>query len=217
METYEVTRSLLVENFLRIDGLPIDFNDYMYQQDIYDCESESILLKTGRQVGKTTLGACFIIAETLAIPFFKTLFVAPTKEQTSRFSITKLSKIIQYSPHIKRHFIGGTDNILLKLLRNGAEIILNYAQDDADRIRGPTADRIFLDEVQDMNLEATFPVIRETMANSDYQFLLPAGTPKSLDHLQVAVSGAENTVYEVAVQFCDPYTQSEALLDEKNV
>jgi hypothetical protein len=43
------------------------------------------------------------------------------------------------------------------------------------------------------------------------------GTPKSLDHLQVAVSGAENTVYEVAVQFCDPYTQSEALLDEKNV
>jgi hypothetical protein len=43
------------------------------------------------------------------------------------------------------------------------------------------------------------------------------GTPKSLDHLQVAVSGAEDTIYEVAVQFCDPYTQSEALLDEKNV
>lgn len=42
------------------------------------------------------------------------------------------------------------------------------------------------------------------------------GTPKSLDHLQVAVSGAENTVYEAVIQFCDPYTQSPDLLDEKN-
>ncbi len=42
------------------------------------------------------------------------------------------------------------------------------------------------------------------------------GTPKSLDGLQVAVSGAEDTIYEAVIQFCDPYTQSLDLLQEKN-
>ncbi len=42
------------------------------------------------------------------------------------------------------------------------------------------------------------------------------GTPKSLNHMQVAISGPNNEVYEVVTQFCDPYTQSKALLDEAN-
>lgn len=213
--SYEVLRSLLVRDLLKVDGKAIDFDNYMYQEEIYDCTYDSILLKTGRQVGKTTLGACFIVTESLALPFFKTLFVSPTKEQTSRFSVTKLSKIIQYSPHIKKYFLGGTDNILLKLLKNGSEIILNYAQDDADRIRGPTADRIFLDEVQDMNLESTFPVIRETMANSDYQYLLHAGTPKSLENgIEWLWSRSTQTEWIVLCEGCNKYN---TFVSEKNI
>lgn len=43
------------------------------------------------------------------------------------------------------------------------------------------------------------------------------GTPRSLDHMQVAVSGTENEVYESVIQFVAPWTKSESLLDEANV
>jgi hypothetical protein len=43
------------------------------------------------------------------------------------------------------------------------------------------------------------------------------GSPHSLDHMQVAISAEEDEVFEVVVQFCDPYTQSRDLLDEANV
>ncbi len=213
--TYNVLRSLLVKDLLRVDGKPIDFDNYMYQEEIYDCSHSSILLKTGRQVGKSTQGACFIVGETIALPFFKTLFVAPTKEQTSRFSVTKLGKIIQYSPAIKKYFVGGTDNVLLKLLKNGGEIILNYARDDADRVRGPSADRIFLDEIQDMLLDAIFPVIRETMANSDYQYLLQAGTPKSLENsIEWLWSRSTQTEWVVKCEACSSHN---IFVSEKNI
>lgn len=203
MQTYNVLRSELVKKLLKVDGKPIDFHNYMYQEAIYDCSHDSILLKTGRQVGKSTKGACFIAAESIAIPFFKTLFISPTKDQTSRFSTTKLGKIIQYSPNVKSFFEGDTDNVLLKILKNGSEIILNYAQEDADRVRGPSADRIFLDEIQDINLDATFPVIRETMANSDYQYMLQAGTPKTLENgIEWLWSRSTQTEWVVKCQGC---------------
>lgn len=45
----------------------------------------------------------------------------------------------------------------------------------------------------------------------------PDGSPKSLDHIQVAVAGPENVEYDVVVVLQNPYTSHPDLILEKNV
>lgn len=182
IRTYKATRSSIAANMFYIDGKPVNFVDYPFQVDIYDASGASMMQKSARQLGKSTTASNFIIAECVAIPFFKTLYVAPSKEQTSKFSSTRLSKTIQYSPMVRGKFRGERDNVFLKLLSNGSEISLGYASDDPDRIRGVTADRVFLDEIQDMDMNEIVPVIKETMGASDYGYETYTGTPKSLEN-----------------------------------
>lgn len=181
-KVYKATKSAIAETLFHVDGKLISFTDYPFQRGIYDCSARSIIQKSARQLGKSTTASNFIIAECIAVPHFKTLYIAPSKEQTSKFSSTRLSKTIQYSPLVRSKFRGERDNVFLKLLTNGSEISLGYASDDPDRIRGITADRTFLDEIQDMDLGAIVPVVNETMGNSDYAYETFAGTPKSLEN-----------------------------------
>lgn len=131
----------------------------------------------------TTCGNLMII-DSISVPHFKTLYIAPTKEQTSTFSNTRLLKVLQYSPEVRNVYIdpGSTNNVLLTILRNGSEMILSYALDDPDRVRGKTADREFIDEVQDIAYDAVIPVVKECMANSNYGWTIYAGTPKSMEN-----------------------------------
>lgn len=166
-----------------LDGKKIDFRDYPYQVAVYNVHHPQILLKTSRQVGKSVYDANLVISDGILTPFFKSLYVAPSKQQTSLFSMTKLSKILSYSPLIRNKYVReNTDNVFMKMFTNGSEIILNYACDDADRIRGITADRILLDEVQDMALSTVLPVIQEVSADSDYGYMTYTGTPKSMEN-----------------------------------
>ena len=179
---YHVTRSALAEKLLYIDGKPVSFSDYPYQRAIYDVAAPRLLIMSGRQVGKSSVAANFMVSECLSRPFFKTLYVTPIQSQASKFSVTRLSKIIQHSPLVRKYFMGQTDNIFTKVLANGSEILLAYAKDDPDRVRGISSDRIFLDEVQDMSLPVILPVIKETSANSLFAYETFAGTPKSLEN-----------------------------------
>jgi len=162
----------------------MQFTDYPFMPGIYDMLAPELLLKTGRQVGKSTMNAVLIITDSISIPHFKTLFVSPSREQTSKFSNTRLSKMINYSPLIRRVFVdpARSNSVLLQILRNGSEIALSYARDDPDRIRSITADREFIDEVQDIEYDAVIPVVKECMSNSDHYHITYTGTPKTMEN-----------------------------------
>lgn len=151
---------------------------------IYKGTWKSTLLKCGRQVGKSVSAANFTIADSIAIPYFKTLYVSPTLKQTSGFSNTRVAKIMRHSPLVKHNFMGDspTDNVFLKILSNGSEMIFTYAFDNPDRARGYTADRVHYDEVQDILYDEVVPVINECMANSDYAYVGYTGTPKTMEN-----------------------------------
>ncbi len=180
----KASRSAITEGMLFIDGKPVSLKDYPFAYGIYDGDYRSFLLKFSRQSSKSTLASNFMFSESIAKPHFKTLYVAPSKEQTSKFSNTRLSKTLNYSPLIRKRFCGyeDIDNVLLKILTNGSEITLSYAQDDADRIRGTSADRLILDEVQDMDINTILPVVKECISNSNYGFETFCGTPKSVEN-----------------------------------
>jgi len=153
-------------------------------RDIYDCQFQRTLLKTGRQVAKSTTCSNFSIIECSVIPHFSTMFVSPTKEQTVRFSNTRVNKTMRYSPVINKRFLDPdlSDRVFHKQFTNGSEMLFTYGSDAADRLRGPSTDRNMYDEVQDMLFDPIITVGNETLAQSDYQYETYAGTPKTMEN-----------------------------------
>jgi hypothetical protein len=141
-------RSELAQRLLYLDGDPFRLVDYPFYPAIYDGHYQGLLLKCGRQVGKSVSLCNFTISESIGIPHFKTLFIAPSQEQTQRFSNTRLAKVVHYSPLVRRHFISHefSDRTMLRMFRNGSEVALTYACDDPDRARGVSADRNCFDK-----------------------------------------------------------------------
>ena len=151
--------------------------------DIYNGTWDELILKCGRQTGKSTTNANFLLTEACGIPHFGQLYLSPSRLQTQKFSNAKLQKTIDYSTLVKEVFVSTRtmQNVLHKSLTNGSEIFLNYASDDPDRVRGDSSDRNFYDEVQDM-LYDIIPVVQEAASYSDYQQAIYTGTPKSLEN-----------------------------------
>lgn len=175
------TRSEFAEAAIHVDGRPINFDNYPMFRAIYDGPFQNMLLMTCRQVGKSTTIGSFEISESALTPHFKNLFVAPSKEQTHRFSTLKVGKMINYSPIIKKLFVTSNTNnrVFSREFSNGAEINFSYADDDADRCRGLSCDRLCLDEIQDMILDVVGPVIKECLSESPYKYQIYCGTPKT--------------------------------------
>jgi len=173
----------VAERLLWLDGAKFSLDDYPMYRNIYNGRYRSTLLMCGRQVAKSTSLANFIIAESVAIPFFREYYVSPSKEQTLIFSNTRVGKTLSYSPIIKKYFQSPehADRVLHRSYTNGSENAFTYACDDADRARGFSADRVSYDEFQDMLYDSVVPVINSCMKNSNYRFETYAGTPKSME------------------------------------
>ena len=180
----KVRMSELAVKWLRLDGKPFSFARYPMHQAFYDGRFPRMLFKTSRQIGKSVTLANLSILESCAIPHWSTMFVAPSKEHTTRFSNTRLSKIMKYSPMIRRNFLqtDQTDRILQKQYTNGAEMLLTYASDEAERLRGPSTNRNMFDEVQDMLYDPVIIVGNETLSNQDLRFETYAGTPLTTEN-----------------------------------
>jgi len=187
-----ITKALEIQNFrssvaqalFHVEGKPFSLHNYPMYTAIYDGNYNKLLLKTARQVAKSTTIANFILAQCIGQPHFKTYYVSPSQEQTRKFSHTRVAKVLTYSPDVRKGFLGpeAIDNVLLRLLKNGSEMAFTYALDNPDRARGFSADMCAFDECQDMLYEPVVPVIEECMANSAYARSIYAGTPKTMEN-----------------------------------
>ncbi len=206
--TIRRTRSQLTSALLRIDGNPVCLDDYPMFEAIYNGSFDKTILMTCRQVGKSTTLSNFMITESVAIPHFKNFFICPTQEQTHKFSAGRVGKTIEYSPLIKKHFVdaGQANRILSRQFTNGSQIDFSYASDDADRCRGNSADRLSLDEVQDISLDAVIPVVVECLSQSKYQYETYCGTPKTFENgIQHLWDVSSQTEWMMKCEACNTY------------
>lgn len=183
-QVIETTRVNWVEQLLFLDGKPFSLFDYPFYHIVYNNTYDALLLKTGRQVAKSTTLSNFMITEACTIDFFKALFVAPSMEQTTKFSQSRIGKTIFYSPEIRANYVSKelSSRVMMRALTNGSELTFSYASDNPDRARGISADRVAYDEVQDILYDEVIPVINECMANSDLGYETYCGTPKSMEN-----------------------------------
>lgn len=176
--------SVIAESWIMLDGEPFRLDDWPTHRAFYDGRYRRTLLMTARQVAKSTTLANFSTIECSVIPYFSSMFVSPSKEQTVRFSNTRIGKTIRYSPIIYSNFLSSdlTDRVFHKQFTNGSEMLFSYGCDDAGRLRGPSTDRNMYDEVQDMLYDPVITVGNETLSHSDYMYETYAGTPKTMEN-----------------------------------
>jgi len=168
---------------LSIKGKPYRLRDHFPFEPFFRTRVPStVLLKTGRQVSKSTSLAAQGIIFSNSIPYFSTLYVTPLYEMIRRFSHNYVRQFIETSP-VRRLFVGSktTNQILQRSFRNGSSMYFSFAFVDAERTRGIPADKNVVDEVQDMNYDF-LQIIHETLSGSHWGLKQYAGTPKSLDN-----------------------------------
>lgn len=181
---------------LNLNGKPYSLADhYPFAPMFRLLMPKNLVLKTGRQVSKSTSLSAHGVVLSNCIPFFKTLYVTPLFEQIRRFSNNYVRPFIDQSP-VKSQW-SGTDtenNVLQRSFKNKSIMLFSFALLDADRVRGVSADRVCFDEVQDMDPDH-IPIIQETMSYSRFAMTHFTGTPKSMDNplegLYKRSSGAE--------------------------
>ena len=180
---FKIARSEFSEKFIRLKGTPFSLDRYPYLVQPYDECTREVVLKAGRQVAKSTTLCNVLISEMACIPYFQGFYVSPTLAQTRRFSNQRFAPTIKHSPLIREHFTDSSvmQNVFEKSFTNGSLINFSHAFADADTIRGISADRICIDEVQDVLWE-TMAVITETKTASKYKWMMYSGTPKTFDN-----------------------------------
>ena len=178
------TLSLFATNLLTLKGKKFSFNGYLPFKQIYDIECKGIVLKAGRQVGKSVSHAGRMVGESVLKRYFNTLYLTPLSTQAARFSSAYLDPYLRQGL-VKKYFQspGTMSNVFEKSLSTGSRIYLSYGAEESevDRVRGLTADAVLVDEVQDVNIDA-LPVIMETMSSSEYKLERYAGTSKTINN-----------------------------------
>ncbi len=173
----------LLPLLLTLKGKPYTLADHFPFAPLFRTHmSQALVVKAGRQAGKSVSIAANGILVANCRPFFNTLYVAPLYEQIRRLSTTCVRPFIEQSP--VRSLWSGTsteNSVLQRSFKNESRMYFSYAHLDADRIRGISAHRVVTDEVQDMDPDL-LPIIMEVMSYAEYPIAWYTGTPKTLDN-----------------------------------
>lgn len=166
-----------------LKGKPYSLDNYFPFEPFFRTRiPRATLLKTGRQVSKSTSLAAQGISTAISMPYFSTLYVTPLYEMIRRFSHNYVREFIESSP--SKELLVSEDlaqNVLQRQFNNGSNMYFSYAFLDAERTRGIPADKNAIDEVQDIQYDF-LQIIHETLSGSPYAVKAYSGTPKTLDN-----------------------------------
>lgn len=183
-------RSHLLPALFRLRGKPYSMEDYPQFNVFYSREYVSdLIIMSGRQSGKSQNLCNSEVLDSIQIPHFQTLYVAPLQSQTQRFSTQLLVPTINscsLARYLQATDMKLSDSAIVKAVfhqsfANGAGIQLGYAKTSADRLRGITVDRIDFDELQDQVID-NIPIIKESLTTSQWKVCRYTGTAKTLDN-----------------------------------
>jgi hypothetical protein len=182
----QITPMAFAEAMYMLEGNPMRFGaGRNYLKPIHNAEIEELLLMTARQVEKSTTISVKIANNILLKKFSRNLFVAPMNEQVKTFSKSRLDKLFRYSNKdlVRKRYMNRelSNQVFHKEFTNGSEIYLRNCFEQADNIRGLSVSDIFIDEIQDIIVDA-IPVILETQTRATKKRRIFTGTPKSLSN-----------------------------------
>lgn len=221
------TFSELAQGLFKLKGEYISYKDQSYMVTaVDDTDYETIVMRTGRQVGKTTSQSIRAVISCLQLEHFHVLYVSPSFKQTKRFSRKALDPICKDSEFVTTQFMDPslTWSIETKQFSNNSDITLHYAFHTADRSRGESMDFLEIDELQNI-LPENIPVLEQTLVHSKprshqlalahfYKKKLYTGTPLTMDGtLEHYWAQSTQMMWEVPCYACGGWSQ----LTEKSI
>jgi hypothetical protein len=187
----DTSMAVTVQASLQLRGEPLRYTDQEYfLTPLDDTHYDTVLLRTSRQIGKSTWAASRLIIPAIAVPNYYTLYVSPSFKQTKDFSQTRVDPFLQESEFIRNFRVDKScQGIETKKFTNMSRMQFRYAFYNADRCRGLSAHLLCLDEIQDI-LWKNIPIIEQVLAHAKpptlhpewghlYKKKLYSGTPKS--------------------------------------
>jgi hypothetical protein len=187
--------------FVRLDGAPMRFPERPYLRRIYSSSSQRLVLRTSRQVEKSTFLACTLLYELATRPGVRVLFVAPRRAQAMLFIQFRFQAMLESSPILSRVLLGDRPKQmrLSKMqFANGSQLFVQAAFHSADSARGISSDILMVDEYQDLR-DGALPVLQETLSHSQLKRTILVGTPKLLEN-QLEGAYALSTGFEWTMQ-----------------
>lgn len=231
---YVATFVDLATNLFKINGVPLKLprDSMRHMFPIYNRKDRSKVLKFGRQTHKSTTVAFDLALPCIRYRNYHALYVSPTGTQTSVFSTDKLDGALRDSGFIQKYYIDNRtkDQVFYKEVANGSRIYLRSAFHSADSIRGISADKVCLDEIQDI-ISDHIPVIEQCMGYAlarweqrlEYEPDLPAhlfkstiyaGTPKTAENtLERYWNNSTQNEWIIKCLHCNKYNY----ITEKNI
>lgn len=168
---------------LSLQGQPYTLANYQVMEPLFATTVPwQVVYKCARQVSKSTSLAAQGLVQAATTPYFRSLYVLPLYEQCRRFSSNVLRPFVNESP-IKGLIIdsGCEQSVLQKSFINHSIMYFTFAFLDCDRVRGIAADKLAIDEAQDMDWDF-LPIIGEVLSASKWGIKQYSGTPKTFDN-----------------------------------
>lgn len=169
--------------YFRLDGKPMSLRNHFFFSPIFsNSYHPNIVLKTGRQLGKTRSIAVRMILQKAIVPGHVNLIVYPLQEQADRMSSIIFRPILEDSPI--RKYLGYDKKAEINasvrriVCNNRSMTHFQYTGDDANRIRQITADWVYVDEAQD-HLPDQIPIVDQCLSSKVYPTKFISGTSKS--------------------------------------
>jgi hypothetical protein len=175
--------SPMLPYMLNLRGMPYSLDNHFVMEPLFKTKIPwKTVYKCGRQVSKSTTLAAQGFVQTATTPYFNSLYVLPLYEMTRRFSSNVVRPFIDESS-LKNLVIDSKceQSVLQKSFINNSIMFFTFAFLNCDRTRGISADKMAIDEVQDMDWEF-IPIIRETLSASKWGLEQYSGTPKTFDN-----------------------------------
>jgi hypothetical protein len=168
---------------LRLKGKNYTIEDYFPFEFIFKkFLPRRLVMKTGRQVSKSTSMAARCVLESIIYPHYSSLIILPLLKQAIRYSVEFIKPFITGSEICKYMAPKAlTHNVLYKSFINGSKIHLSHIQRDPEVVRGIYANVCYFDELQDID-PTHIPIVLEVMSGQKVLYEVYSGTPLSLDN-----------------------------------
>lgn len=182
---------IYMETFLDI-GQEKKIEDRWYQKLISSCSAQSKVIRVGRRSGKTYMMALMMIQEMLMTEKYRVLLISPYAVQTAEV-IKTFKDLCSRLPENPIKSAKQTPAWEINF-HNGSVLMGFTAATNADSVRGQTADRIVLDEVDDIPEPAIVSVMAIKMSVPNVK-VWRSGTPKGERNLHRAEQDPMNKCF----------------------
>jgi hypothetical protein len=179
---------------LNIRDKPWTIDHSPFWKPFFDNGIKHGLWKTGRQIFKSTNLAAKILAIMTRIKNFRWLYVTQDNNALGTFSEARLYTLLNSSSLFKNYYMHGDEvikNTWKLKINNGSLCELRNCAGNGRNLRGPSADGLCVDELQNIESMDLITLAQETMAASPlgpdgralYRYENYTGTPLTLDNI----------------------------------